>query len=238
MLVSLTATVGSLGVLGAGWYLAPMTPRWGAVQRLRSMCSATRSLVLTYDDGPGEKLTPALLRLLADHSARATFFLTGRRASAHPALVETIIARGHEVGCHTQDHLHPWRTAPHRAVADIDRGYDALSRWIGSDAVFRPPYGKLTLPTWAALRRRRASIGWWTITGGDVRRTLPSPDHAAQRAQRDNGGVVLLHDFHRAGARADFVLDATRHLIDSADHYGWSLRTLGDLFALQPARAA
>ena len=89
-----------------------------------------------------------------------------------------------------------------------------------------------------ALRRRRAAIGWWTITAGDVRRTLPAPDRAAQRARRDGGGVVLLHDFHRAGERADFVLDATRRLLDAAEHHGWTIRTLGELFALRTARAA
>jgi peptidoglycan/xylan/chitin deacetylase (PgdA/CDA1 family) len=228
----------SLPAIAAASYHFPMFVRQIERRRLRQRCASTRSLVLTYDDGPGEDLTPDLLRLLATRAARATFFLTGRRAADHPELVEAIVRGGHEVGCHTHEHLHPWRIAPHRAVADIHQGYDVLRTWIKPDAIFRPPYGKLTLPTWLALRRRRASVGWWTITGGDVRRTLPAPDRAAQRARRDNGGVVLLHDFHRAGARAEFVLDATQHLLDAANRCRWTVRTLSEVFALKTARAA
>lgn len=104
--------------------------------------------------------------------------------------------------------------------------------------MFRPPYGKMTLPTWAALRRRHVSIGWWTITAGDVRHTLPRPEEAAQRAARQGGGVVLLHDFHRCPDRAAFVLRATRCLLETAARRGWALRTLGGLFALKANRAA
>ncbi|MBT2510309.1 glycosyltransferase [Streptomyces sp. ISL-98] len=66
---------------------------------------ATRPLpgnvALTYDGGPDPAWTPRLLDVLRKHGAKATFFLTGSQAAAHPALVRRIADEGHEIGSHT-----------------------------------------------------------------------------------------------------------------------------------------
>jgi len=189
------------------------------------MCASTGSLVLTYDDGPGPRVTPCLLALLQTRGVRATFFVTGARAAAHPELVDAIKQAGHDIGCHTQDHLNAWQVPPGQAIADIRDGYRTLAHWIPPDGLFRPPYGKMTVHTCATLRRRRAAIAWWTINAGDVRRVLPRPDQAARRAQRHGGGVVLLHDCHREHERAAFVLKSTETLLSTAEREGYNVRT-------------
>ena len=60
---------------------------------------------LTIDDGPDPEDTPRILELLAAHGARATFFVIGENAAAHPGLIRAIAAAGHEVAHHT--HTHP-----------------------------------------------------------------------------------------------------------------------------------
>lgn len=215
----------------------PMAWRRRQQQRLRRLCASTRSLVLTYDDGPGPRVTLSLLALLRARGVQATFFVTGARAAAHPELVDAIEQDGHEIGCHTQDHLNHWRVPPPQAIADIRAGYRTLAQWVPPDGLFRPPYGKLTLDTWATLRRRRASIAWWTITAGDVRRVLPQPEEAAREAQRHGGGVVLLHDSHQDQQRAAFVLESTETLLDAAAHERHTVRTFGALMHAGGQRA-
>lgn len=63
---------------------------------------------LTFDDGPDPRYTPAILSTLARYKARATFFMIGRSAKAHPALVRQVRAQGHTIGNHTFSH--PWLT--------------------------------------------------------------------------------------------------------------------------------
>ncbi|MBV8942469.1 MAG: polysaccharide deacetylase family protein, partial [Solirubrobacterales bacterium] len=46
----------------------------------------------------------ALLALLDELNVRATFFILGMAARAHPRLVEGLAARGHEIGCHGDRH--------------------------------------------------------------------------------------------------------------------------------------
>lgn len=57
---------------------------------------------------PGPALarqTDALLALFGELQARATFFVLGMAARAHPELLERIVAAGHEIGCHGDAHL-------------------------------------------------------------------------------------------------------------------------------------
>ena len=62
--------------------------------------TAERAFALTFDDGPHPSTTPALLDVLAKHSARATFFLIGERVRGNEAILERIAADGHELANH------------------------------------------------------------------------------------------------------------------------------------------
>ena len=81
----LAALVGNHVVLSA----AGMFPRCGwlgpNITRLPDGVRRRRGVVaLTFDDGPDPEVTPAVLDLLDQARARATFFCVGRRAEAHP----------------------------------------------------------------------------------------------------------------------------------------------------------
>ncbi len=216
---------------------APLAKRWIEVNRLRHLCSRTGSVVLSFDDGPGEHLTVKVLDLLALHEVRATFFLLGSRAARHPEIVDRIVREGHEVGCHSHWHLSAWRVPSWEAIEDIDRGYESLGRWVPPNGLFRPPHGKSTMATRRAIQRRGASIGWWTIDSGDTAEVLPVASRTASRLERDRGGVVLLHDFDRkeseqeAKERAAFVLQAMLDVFEVVARSGLTFRTLGSVLA-------
>lgn len=62
--------------------------------------TAERAFALTFDDGPHPSTTPALLEVLAKHSARATFFLIGERVRGNEEIVARIAGEGHELANH------------------------------------------------------------------------------------------------------------------------------------------
>jgi peptidoglycan/xylan/chitin deacetylase (PgdA/CDA1 family) len=200
-----------------------------AERRLEARCRERRALVLTYDDGPGPVLTPALLEILAERRARATFFALGRRAQQAPEVLDRVAAAGHEVGCHSFDHRHAWKVSPRAGVADLDEGYRSLARWVRPDGLFRPPYGKLTLATWAALRRRRGRLACWTVVSGDTYAELPRQHDVVEHVVRSGGGVVLMHDFDREPERGEYVTTLTARLLDAAERHGLSPAALGDV---------
>ena len=65
---------------------------------------ADREVVLTFDDGPVPRYTNQILDILAAQCAKATFFLVGEMARAHPSTVRRIFAEGHTIGTHSEDH--------------------------------------------------------------------------------------------------------------------------------------
>ncbi|WP_294145453.1 polysaccharide deacetylase family protein [uncultured Selenomonas sp.] len=63
-----------------------------------------KTVYLTFDDGPDDKNTPAVLDILRDAGVKATFFVTGRQAEAHPDVLRRIYDEGHAIGNHSYDH--------------------------------------------------------------------------------------------------------------------------------------
>lgn len=59
-----------------------------------------RLLALTIDDAQPPGVTPGILRVLREHRTRATFFIIGSCAEAHPELVESIRSEGHHLANH------------------------------------------------------------------------------------------------------------------------------------------
>jgi peptidoglycan/xylan/chitin deacetylase (PgdA/CDA1 family) len=221
------AAVGLLG--SAAVYYSPHAWRVHCVNTLRKRVTKDRVLILTYDDGPSSSTTPAILQLLRRHGAKATFFMLGRSAAQNTSIADRVVEDGHDVGCHSDRHLNAWKVDPWAAVADINAGYAKLAPWVAPGGMFRPPYGKMTLPTSYAIRRRGARIGWWTIDSGDTHSPLPRPDQVAERVAREGGGVILMHDLDRSSDRNDFVIETTARLLNIAARESLNIKRLSEL---------
>src|SRR6266511_264836 len=61
-------------------------------------------VVLTFDDGPWPKNTPAVLAALAAHCTKAIFFPIGLHATYEPGILKQVAAPGHAIGSHTWCH--------------------------------------------------------------------------------------------------------------------------------------
>lgn len=189
---------------------------------------------MTYDDGPGARLTPQLLDLLKKRGARATFFWLGRNADGQKDIAARLLDDGHELGSHTYDHTHAWKAPPWRAASDYRAGA-ALIGDLGGDAqFFRPPYGKLTLAGWISGRLAGARFGWWTVDSQDS--WSPRDIEALLgEIEAGNGGVVLMHDWdsygdaHDGETHEDRVLRMTARILDLAEEKGLEVRPLGEI---------
>src|SRR6202162_1074812 len=102
------------------------TPRVGRKQFPGTLPLAPKEVVLTFDDGPWPGTTEHILDALRQECVRATFFLIGRNALAHPALAQRELAEGHTVAYHSFSHPMLNRMPIGSAQADIDRGIAAV----------------------------------------------------------------------------------------------------------------
>ncbi len=228
-MVLLLTSLAIVFAFAAGWLGAGILARLVGDRRLRRGTNGQGILALTFDDGPGGETTPALLDLLREHDARATFFLIGDSATRHPDIVERLASDGHTICWHSQTHRHQWKTDPIRGILDLWSPPAMLRREPTMARGFRPPYGKMTFGTWLVCRLRRWPIITWTHPSGDTFPRLPKVDDFVASVDRDGGGVVLMHDMDREDpARAEFVLQVTRDLLRLANHRDWKILSSPD----------
>jgi polysaccharide deacetylase family protein (PEP-CTERM system associated) len=89
--------------------------------------------------------TEALLALLAELHARATFFVLGMAARAHPQLLERIVAAGHEIGCHGDAHLPVHTQTPQEFAADLRAARATIEELTGRTPIgYRAPAFSIT----------------------------------------------------------------------------------------------
>src|SRR5580693_5715116 len=133
--------------------------------------NSPRKLAITFDDGPNPAITPKLLDLLDRYSAHATFFLIGRFVRECPALVKETVARGHEVGNHTELHPNLFWLNPTKVQVELRLCHDAIRHAIGTPPKwFRPPFGLRNPWVIPAARDLGCQTVMWTLIPGDWRK--------------------------------------------------------------------
>jgi peptidoglycan/xylan/chitin deacetylase (PgdA/CDA1 family) len=157
-----------------------------------------REVVLTFDDGPSPATTGRVLDALGKECVRATFFLLGRNAAAHPALVKRIIAGGHTVGTHTFSHPLLSHMNPAAAEAEVERGIKAVELAAGSRVApfFRFPGFASTPALVDRLNGRGLAIFGADLWASDWNRMSPQTELqlVMERIEHAGGGIVLFHD--------------------------------------------
>lgn len=183
---------------------------------------AARNLYLTFDDGPHPDHTPALLDLLAEHGAKASFFLVGREVERHDALARRIASQGHTLGNHSYSHPRFEALTLDEQLEEIERTQRLLTGIDGrSRHAFRPPRGVLTGAMLASLVRRRHRIDYWSYDSLDYsRRPVPELLETIQRHPPRGGDIILMHD------DSEHSLTLLRALIPAWIAQGFSLRAL------------
>jgi len=205
--------------------LAPIVPpvadALGVPRRLRPGASG---VALTFDDGPHPDGTPALLDLLAERDARATFFLTGEQVERWPRIAERIAREGHTVALHGYRHRNLLRLPPGSLARDFERGAQAIEDATGvSPTLYRPPYGIFSPAGLALARRRGYETLLWSRWGHDWR-SFTNPPKIAAEVTRDlhAGDVLLLHDADHYNAPGSWrnTLAAMPRILEAIEQRG------------------
>jgi len=187
--------------------------------------SETRKLALTFHVDRGEEHLPALLRCLAEHGVRATFFLGGRWTEEHADLARQIAAAGHEIGTRGHSRPHPDRMTRAANQEELRRSCEVILRLTGCELrFFAPPYGECGPAVLEAAALCGLRVVMWSIDGSD--RQHPDPGSLADRVVRraHNGAIVLLHPTEPA-------VEALPVIIRELRAQGYQPGTVGALLA-------
>jgi peptidoglycan/xylan/chitin deacetylase (PgdA/CDA1 family) len=187
------------------------------------------ALALTFDDGPDPRCTRELLELLEDAGARATFFPIAGRAQTQPGLIGRMLAGGHTVGLHCDEHVRHSERDVEWCARDTDTALDRLRRLGADPQLWRTPWGDVAPWTVELAQRRRLRLVGWTVDTHDWRGDSATEMLAATRPGLRAGAIVLAHDGLGPGARREDARSTLAYVtlvIEHARRSGLALEAL------------
>ena len=204
----------------------------------------THTIALTFDDGPNAR-TGAVLDVLKANNVKATFFIVGIMAKAHPEMLARVAAEGNLLANHSASH--PELTGrfdddPSTLINQLKEVHDQIAPLMKQTDTFyfRAPYGYWRSAHAAILNADpvlRNYVGpiYWDIGGNLSMRdgyVMSSADWACwkhkwsasvcakgylREIRRDNGGVVLMHCIHAQSA--DLVAAVVPPLVEEGYNF-------------------
>ena len=204
---------------------------------MRIAGAQTRSVALTFDDGPSP-YTQRILDTLQREHAKATFFTLGYQLAEFPLPLQRAVAEGHAIGDHTWNHADltklprarrsPGDRRPVRGAAAA-----SASRARGSSA-------RRTGPTTTRRCGRRAAAGMltvlWTIDSERLQGDGPArrwPTRCSPQAEP--GAIILMHD--GGGDRTVTSRGAAAASSAGCASAGFRMVTVPELLMTNPAPA-
>jgi peptidoglycan/xylan/chitin deacetylase (PgdA/CDA1 family) len=153
------------------------------------------TVALTFDDGPTVKYTPQILAILKKYDIKATFFMVGMNAKAHPELVRMVLAAGHAVNSHSMTHAMLTKLNDKQLYEEIMGPQTVIEKIINKKPVcLRYPYGASNAHVRQKIRDNHimpVSMGWNSF---DYER--PGTDKIINWVLKNahSGQVFLFHD--------------------------------------------
>lgn len=172
-------------------------------------------IYLTFDDGPIPEVTEFVLETLESFEAKATFFCVGDNIRKHPAIFQSVITAGHQVGNHTYNHLNGIKQADDHYLQNVLKCQITLEKALAQIGInppplkqplFRPPYGRLRSSQNWQLRKTYEVILWDVLTY-DFDAQLDQELCYKKAIQHSRpGSIIVFHDHVKAFSNMSYVL--------------------------------
>ena len=151
---------------------------------------------LTFDDGPHPEYTEWILKILDQHSVKASFFLIGKNVVKYPWLVKQIYEKKHTIGLHTFTHLEIDKMNKECFQDEIKQNQKAIKNIIGiTPTILRPPKGKMSIISTLKIFLSGLKIIHFSITSNDWK--VNSVDQLLRQiniSQIRPGDIISFHD--------------------------------------------
>jgi peptidoglycan/xylan/chitin deacetylase (PgdA/CDA1 family) len=190
----------------------------GTLQVAAAKKKKKKTVALTFDDGPG-LITWDVLDVLKKNKVPATFCIIGNRAHTAPKALKRIVAEGHQLCNHTQDHKTLTKLSKNqirRQFADAQGQIKAVTG--RAPKVVRFPEGAFNAKVLAVAKEQKLRSIGWTVDPKDYLK--PSAKTIITRVMKSvkPGGIILLHD----GGDPHHTLEALDALIKKLKAQGYT----------------
>jgi peptidoglycan-N-acetylglucosamine deacetylase len=178
-------------------------PRIGTMQYRETLPLDDHEVVITFDDGPIPPRSTKVLEILASECVKATFFLVGEMARAHPDAVRQIESAGHTIGTHSETHPLTFHKMPEaKAEQQINAGIASVASVLNDRSRLAPFFripGFLRRESVEQYLASQHLMTWCADFPADDWMKISSEEvvkRALERLEEDGKGILLLHDIH------------------------------------------
>ncbi|AEA22838.1 polysaccharide deacetylase [Pseudonocardia dioxanivorans CB1190] len=208
--------------------------------RLRSLGYPSKTVALTFDDGPDPQWTPQILDVLQRYEVPGTFFVLGSLGAQHPDLLREIVDSGSEIGIHTFTHPDLTTVSTDRLGRELSQTQLVIAGATNRVSyLVRPPYSSevtaLDNSQFDVVRElgdRGFVTAFTDIDSRDWERKGVDPIVAAATPANGAGGAILMHD---AGGDRSETVAALDRLIPDLKAQGYTFTTVSKGVGLPPA---
>jgi len=200
----------------------------------------SKTIALTFDDGPNPTYTPEVLEILEKYDVPATFFVVGSMVSRYPSIVKDMVDQGNEVGIHTFTHVDLSYQSDARIRREMTQTQLALAGAAGiTTTLFRAPYSSETdaidnysWPVYKKLGEEGYTSVFVDTDSDDWKKPGVSKIVKWATPSGTSGASVLMHD---AGGNRDQTMKALPKYIEKMKAKGYTFTTISGVIEAQNA---
>lgn len=185
-----------------------------------------KCVALTFDDGPHETNTKAILNVLDERNIKATFFVLGSQLESNWDLVKKLLNNGHNLGNHTYDHIDLKKSTLndlHESLLKTKLLLKELNPEC-NNKFFRSPYGRLDFRLIHYIIKHNLLFVSWNID------SLDSFIHDAKELAQyvsglhiNNGDILLFHEDYKQ------TVSALPDILDNLIARGFKFVTISEI---------
>ena len=181
--------------------------------------STVKTVYLTFDDGPSDRVTPKILDVLKEENVKATFFIIGKQAETRKYLIEREFKEGHTVAVHSYTHKYgEIYSSAESLIKDIDKCNDVIKSVTGRySSVYRFPGGSygLSEKLVSAVTSHGLRYVDWNASTRDAEIYCATPAQilksTADTSSNTENVVLLAHDSTSKTATAAALNDIIKY---------------------------
>lgn len=188
--------------------------------------TAEPKVALTFDAAWGNEDTAKILEILKKHDVHVTFFMTGGWVESYPDDVRAILAAGHDLGNHSENHKNMSQLSDDVKKDELMKVHEKVLDLTGYEMfLFRPPYGDYDNAVvnvakdcgYFAIQWDVDSLDWKDYGVDSIIKTVTEHKHLG------NGSIILCHN----GAK--FTAQALDTLITKLKDKGYTIVPVSEL---------
>ena len=193
-----------------------------SVEHIRKNLDPDKPMVaLTFDDGPYDRVTNRIVRVLAKNDSRATFFVVGNRVERYADTMKNAFQKGNQIATHTFDHGDLSKMKKKQIRRELKRSFRVMKKINGENpTMLRPPYGNVNDKMRQTIQ---IPMIYWSVDTEDW--ASRNRDKVLSRCKSiKDGDIVLMHDLYPSTAAA------VEKLVPKLRRKGFQLVTVEELF--------